>query len=68
MKLCDELFYRICGQAVCAGQVNECNLEAIIDSYAELLFNGNAGVVGNALAGAGKGVEDRGLAAVGIAG
>ena len=56
------------GQAVRAGQVHDLDAPAVAVERAALLLDRHSGVVADMLAGAGEGVEDRRLAAVGIPG
>ena len=64
----DALVGGVTTDAVTAGQVEQLHLLAVLaDELARLLLHGDAGIVGDLLAEAGQRVEERGLAAVGVA-
>ena len=55
------------GQAVDAGQVHQFVVVALGTEFAHLLVDGDAAPVAHLLAGPGQGVEQGGLAAIGVA-
>ena len=64
----DQLFGRIGGQAIGAGQIDDTQRHVFVPASALDFFDGDAGIVADMVAGAGQQVKDGCLAAVGVAG